>query len=57
MLIAYDAGVDDGRDFTPPLDTSLDEPTAPQKNIAPLVEDETDRFEGRIVGKYVIQKI
>lgn len=56
-LIAYDTGVDDGREFTPPLDLSLDLPTVPQKNIAPLVEDDTDRFEGRIVGRYTIRKI
>lgn len=56
-LIAYDAGVDDGREFTPPGDASLDEPTVPQKNIAPLVEDETDRFEGRVVGRYIIERM
>lgn len=56
-LIAYDTGVDDGREFTAPLDLSLDLPTEPRKNIAPLVEDETDRFEGRVVGRYFIQRI
>lgn len=56
-LIAYDGGVDDGREFTPPMDASLDLPTEPRKNIAPLVEDETDRFDGRIVGRYVIKKV
>eukprot|EP00177_Eucheuma_denticulatum_P000562 GFKZ01001007.1.p1 GENE.GFKZ01001007.1~~GFKZ01001007.1.p1 ORF type:complete len:256 (-),score=27.98 GFKZ01001007.1:138-824(-) len=56
-LIAYDAGVDDGREFTPPMDLSLDLPTVPQKNIAPLVEDETDRFEGRVVGRFEIRKV
>lgn len=56
-LIAYDTGVDDGREFTPPLDLSLDIPTRPQQNIAPLVEDVTDRFEGRNVGKYTIRRI
>lgn len=56
-LIAYDAGTDDGREFTAPSDTSLDIPTVPQKNIAPLVEDDTDRFEGRVVGKYLIKRI
>jgi len=56
-LIAYDAGTDDGKDFTPPGDVSLDVPTVPQKNIAPLKEDETDPFEGRIVGRYRIKKI
>ena len=56
-LIAYDTGVDDGREFTPPLDLSLDKPTRPQLNIAPLVEDDTDRFDGRIVGKWFIKRI
>ena len=55
-LIAYDTGVDDGREFTPPLDMSLDNPTRPQKNIAPLVEDATDRFEGRVVGTFRIRR-
>jgi len=57
FLIAYDAGTDSGREFTDPADPSLDEPTEPRLNIAPRVEDETDRFEGRIVGKYAIQRI
>lgn len=56
-LIVYDAGTDSGRDFTDPEDTSKDQPTVPPLNIAPLVEDETDRFEGRVVGKYVIEKL
>lgn len=56
-LIAYDTGTDDGREFTSPVDASLDMPTEPQKNIAPLVEDETDRFEGRIIGKFYIARI
>ncbi|KAI0563382.1 Spondin [Gracilaria domingensis] len=56
-LIAYDAGTDDGGDFTNPADASLDMPTEPQLNIAPLVEDETDAFDGRFVGKYVITKV
>ena len=56
-LIAYDCGVDSGREFTNPMDTSLDEPTRPPKNIAPLREDETDRFEGRPVGSYVFRRI
>lgn len=55
-LIAYDAGTDDGREFTP-ADPTLDIPTVPQRNIAPLVEDDTDRFRGRIVGKYLIKKV
>lgn len=56
-LIAYDAGVDSGREFTAPNDPSLDIPTEPKKNIAPLVEDDTDRFDGRVVGKWIIKKI
>ncbi|PXF44893.1 Spondin-1 [Gracilariopsis chorda] len=56
-LIAYDTGTDDGREFTSPVDASLDMPTEPQQNIAPLVEDETDRFEGRIVGMFYIQRV
>lgn len=56
-LIAYDAGVDDGRDFTPPTDLTLDMPTEPKDNIAPLVEDDTDRFEGRVIGKYFIKRV
>lgn len=56
-LIAYDSGVDDGREFTDPSDLSLDLPTHPQKNIAPLVEDDTDRFEGRVVGRYSVKRI
>lgn len=53
-LIAYDTGVDDGREFTSPVDASLDMPSEPSKNIAPLVEDETDRFEGRNVGRFYV---
>lgn len=56
-LIAYEAGVDDGREFTPRSDRSLDLPTVPRLNIAPLVEDDTDRFDGRVVGRYTIQRI
>lgn len=56
FLIAYDAGIDDGSDVTSG-DPSVDIPTVPQKNIAPLVEDETDRFMGRNVGKYIIERI
>lgn len=56
-LIAYDGGTDSGRNFTDPADTSLDIPTDPPLNIAPLVEDDTDRFEGRFVGRYVIRRI
>ncbi|CAN8068901.1 unnamed protein product [Agarophyton chilense] len=55
-LIAYDAGTDDGANFTSPVDASLDMPTEPQKNIAPLVEDETDAFNGRFIGTYVITR-
>lgn len=56
-LIAYDAGTDDGGDFTPPMDTSLDLPTMPRENIAPLVEDDTDPFMGEIVGRYVLVRV
>ncbi|PXF45302.1 Spondin-1 [Gracilariopsis chorda] len=56
-LIAYDVGTDSGREFTSPVDASLDMPTEPQMNIAPLVEDETDRFQGRVVGRFHIQRI
>lgn len=56
-LNVYDAGTDDGREFTDPSDLSLDLPSNPQLNIAPLVEDETDRFEGRAVGKYIIKRL
>ena len=51
------AGVDDGREFTDPSDASLDIPTEPTLNIAPLVEDETDRFDGKYVGYYEIKLI
>lgn len=51
-LMAYDAGTDDGTEFSSP-----DSDTVPQKNIAPLVEDVTDPFEGRAVGKYIIKRI
>lgn len=44
-LIAYDAGTDDGQEFTPPSETSLDIPA-----------DDTDRFYGRAVGKFTIRK-
>ena len=56
-LIAYDAGVDSGGDFTPPGDASLDIPTVPPKNIAPLVEDSTDVFRRKQVGFYRITRI
>lgn len=56
-MIAYDAGVDSGREFTDPSDASLDIPTLPRDNIAPLVEDETDRFQGRVVGKFSIVRM
>lgn len=56
-LITYDAGVDSGSGFTDPSDPSLDIPTQPQQNIAPLSEDETDPFGGRIVGRYIIKRI
>lgn len=56
-LIAYDAGVDSGTGFTDPADESLDIPTEPQQNIAPLSEDTMDPFRGRFVGRYVIRKL
>lgn len=56
-LIAYDCGTDDGGNFTAPMDTSLDMPTDPAENIAPLVEDDTDPFMGRVVGKYSIRRV
>lgn len=56
-LIAYDAGTDSGRMFTDPADASLDMPTEPPLNIAPLVEDETDRFKGRFVGRFFVQRV
>lgn len=56
-FIAFDAGTDNGREFTDPSDLSLDMPTTPPLNIAPLVEDETDRFEGRVVGAYVMKLV
>lgn len=56
-LIAYDAGTDDGGDFTAASDASFDMPSEPQKNIAPLFEDETDPFDGRMVGTYVFVRI
>ncbi|CAN8065770.1 unnamed protein product [Agarophyton chilense] len=56
-LIAYDAGTDDGDMFTAPNDASLDMPSEPPKNIAPLVEDPTDPFGGKIIGKYVIRRL
>lgn len=56
-LIAYDAGTDDGAEFTSPTDASLDMPSEPQKNIAPLVEDDTDPFNGRFIGVYTIRRV
>lgn len=56
-LIAYDGGTDSGRNFTDPADLSLDMPTEPPLNIAPLVEDETDRFRGRFVGRFFVQRV
>lgn len=55
-LIAYDAGTDDGDMFTDPADLSKDIPTEPPQNIAPLVEDSTDPFGGRVVGKYIVRR-
>lgn len=56
-LIAYDGGTDSGSDFTPPGDTSLDVPTKPKQNIAPLEEDETNPFGKKVIGKYTIEKL
>lgn len=56
-LFTYDAGTDSGGDFTPPADLSLDIPTVPQQNIAPLVEDETDVFDGQAVGFYILRRV
>ena len=56
-LITYDAGTDDGGDFTPPPATELDIPTVPQQNIAPLVEDATDVFQNRFTARVVIVRI
>ena len=56
-LFSYDAGTDDGRRFTPPGDLSLDMPSRPKLNIVPLVEDETDRFDGKFVGLYMVKKV
>ena len=55
-LIAYDCGTDDGGDFTPPADASLDIPSEPMLNIAPLNRDPTDPFGKQPVGSYVITK-
>lgn len=57
FLVAYDAGTDSGGDFTDPMDASLDVPTVPAQNIAPLVEDVTDRFGGNVVGKYIVKRV
>lgn len=56
-LTAYDAGTDDGAELTDPSDPSLDMPTEPKINIAPLVEDETDRFGGKVVAIISIRRI
>lgn len=56
-LIACDTGVDDGSEFTSDADRSLVIPTVPQKNIAPLAEDDTDRLDGRVVGRYDIKRV
>lgn len=57
MLIAYDGGTDSGDMFTDPADLSLDEPTEPPQNIAPLVEDPTDPFGDVAVGSFTVQRI
>lgn len=56
-LFAYDAGTDSGGNFTNPGDTSLDVPTDPPVNIAPLYEDETNVFGMKRVGFYDIRKM
>lgn len=56
-LIAYDAGTDSGDMFTDPADLSLDLPTDPPQNIAPLVEDDTDPFGDVSVGEFRLQRI
>lgn len=53
-LFAYDCGTDSGRDFTDPSNPDLDIPTVPVDNIVPLVQDETDRFDGQPVGWYKV---
>ena len=57
FLIAYDAGTDDGAEFTAPTDASLDMPSEPQLNIAPLREDETDPFGYKDVGFYEVLRL
>ncbi len=56
-LYAWDCGTDDGGEFTAPSDASLDMPSEPQLNIAPLYKDPTDRFGMMAVGSYVIEKV
>lgn len=56
-LQAYDSGTDSGADLTDPADTTLDVPTEPKLNIAPLVEDDTDRFGGKRVSFVTIRRI
>lgn len=56
-LIAYDCGTDSGSDFTAPPDTSLDIPTEPAMNIAPLFMDETDPFGRKSVGWYSVKRV
>lgn len=56
-LLVYDAGVDSGVGFTDPSDPSLDIPTSPQLNIAPLSEEMNDPFMGRSVGSFIIRRV
>lgn len=56
-LNVYDAGVDSGMGFTDPSDPSLDIPTSPQLNIAPLAEEMGDPFMGRSVGTFIIRRV
>lgn len=56
-LLAYDCGTDSGSEFTAPPDTSLDIPTEPPMNIAPLYTDKTDPFGRKSVGWYVVKRM
>ncbi len=63
FLFVYDAGTDAGPAppasiFTDPMDFSLDVPQEPRRVMHPLAESEEDPgFNGRAVGKYVIQRV
>lgn len=56
-LYACDAGTDDGTSFTDPSDPSLDIPSDPQLNIAPLRTEPFDPFHGQDVGQYEIRRV